>query len=241
MSAGAVLISGAAGGIGAATVDRFLAGGHDVLGIDLVEPKRDDPRFRSEIADVRDPVAVVAAVGSLAGEGPISHVVGLAGAPLPGELEILHVDPVEAAELFASSLQLNLTGQFNLLRAALPCLTRADGERSITLCSSINALAGFGGPAYSAAKAGLIGMMHAMAEPLGRERIRINVVAPGTTRTPKAEAERGRHEFERAADTTHLGKVGSADDVAAAIESLTVGLTHVTDQVLRVDGGQLPR
>jgi NAD(P)-dependent dehydrogenase (short-subunit alcohol dehydrogenase family) len=241
MSAGAVLISGAAGGIGAATVDRFLAGGHDVVGIDLVEPDRDDPGFRSEIADVRDPGAVVAAVESLAGDGPIGHVVGLAGAPVPGEAEILDVDPVEAAERFASSLELNLTGQFNLLRAALPGLMRADGDRSITLCSSINALAGFGGPAYSAAKAGLIGMMHALAKPLGRERIRINVVAPGTTRTPNSDAERGRHDLERAADAIHLGKVGSADDVAAAIESLTVGLTHVTDQVLRVDGGQLPR
>ena len=211
--------------------------------IDLVEPESDDPRLRSKVADVRDANAVVAAVDALAEAAAIKHVVALAGAVLPGESGLLKSEPSEAADLFSSSVQLNLVGQFNLLRASLPKLTAADGDRSVILCSSINALAGYGAPAYSAAKAGLIGMMHALAGPLGREGVRINVVAPGMIRTPATEAEAAasgnRKSFKRLAKQTHLGKVGAAAEVATAIESLADRMPHVTDQVLRVDGGQL--
>jgi NAD(P)-dependent dehydrogenase (short-subunit alcohol dehydrogenase family) len=243
MGSAAVLISGVSGGIGSATADRFLAAGHDVLGIDLVTPATPREGLRVAIADVRSPDAVAAAVEELCAERPLDHLVSLAGRATPDELRLAELSIPAAAGAFSDSLQLNLTGQFTLLRAAVPSLHRAKGDRSITLCSSINALAGFGLPAYSAAKAGVIGLMHALAPELGEAGIRINTIAPGTTRTPLTEAEASaandETRFERAGAETQLGRVAEADDIAAAIESLALRMTHVTDHLLEVDGGQL--
>jgi 3-oxoacyl-[acyl-carrier protein] reductase len=241
MSDGAVLVSGASGGIGWATVERFLADGYLVLGVDVVEPPEERHGMRSRIADVRDTEALERAVRELTEGLELKHVVAIAGRVVPEEAGLLDRDSTGAVEGFAASLELNLTGQFALVSAALPKLRSARGDRSITLCSSINALGDFGAPAYSAAKAGLIGLMHALAGPLGGLGIRVNVVAPGTTRTPLTEAEAAGDpsRFERAAGGTHLGRVADAGDVASAIEALAERMTHVTDQVLRVDGGQL--
>jgi NAD(P)-dependent dehydrogenase (short-subunit alcohol dehydrogenase family) len=236
-----VLITGAAGGIGLATVDRFIAAGQEVVGIDTdeaVEGIRPSP-FRGAVADVREPAAVEAAVGN----AELSHMVSIAGRVVPEEHDLLEREPADATAGFESSLALNLTSHFTVIRVAYPRLLEADGDRSITLCSSINALGSFGVPAYSAAKAGLIGLMHGLAATVGQEGIRINVVAPGTTRTPLTEREAAEHgnpsRFEQAAEGTHLKKVGEPADVAAAIGALALELTHVTDQVLTVDGGQL--
>jgi len=246
VSKGAVLISGAAGGIGAATVDRFLASGYEVAGIDIspsVETIRTG-RYRGRVADVTQPEQLAVALNELVGDLELRHVVGLAGAVVPEERAILRQrDPRAAANAFESSLSLNLSSQFSLIHASLPRLESADGDRSIVLCSSVNALRGYGAPAYSAAKAGLIGMMHALATPLGHLGIRVNVVAPGTTRTPVFEEEVSRAGDRGVADKqaqeTPLGRIAEPDDVAAVIESLADQLTHVTDEVVRVDGGHL--
>lgn len=243
MAKGSVLISGSAGGIGSATAERFLAGGYEVLGVDLADHEQPDPGFRSAVADVTDTAALCTAVDELAGDGPITHVAAIAGRVVPEELVRLDSDPVAAVTGFEASLALNLTGQFALIAAALDGLRRADGDRSITLCSSINALGDFGVPAYSAAKAGLMGLMHSLAGPLGDQGIRVNAVAPGTIRTPLTESEAAaagdRRRFERAAASSHIKRVGMPDDVAAAVYALATELTHVTDEVMRVDGGQL--
>jgi NAD(P)-dependent dehydrogenase (short-subunit alcohol dehydrogenase family) len=245
VSKGAVLISGAAGGIGTATVDRFMSMGYEVAGIDLsdsVETLRSGS-YRGKVADVTEPAQLTAAVDELLENLELRHVVGLAGRVLTDEVGSNWPDVTAAVDGFSRSLSLNLTGQFALIQAALPKLTAADGDRSITLCSSVNALRGYGAPAYSAAKAGLIGMTHALATPLGKRGIRINVVAPGTTDTPliKEEMRRGNDpsRLERTAREIPLGRVAMPGDIAAAIESLADRMTYVTDEVIKVDGGHL--
>jgi NAD(P)-dependent dehydrogenase (short-subunit alcohol dehydrogenase family) len=246
VSKGAVLISGAAGGIGAATVDAFLASGYEVAGLDLspsVETLRSGG-YRGKVADVREPEQLESALEELLAGMELRHVVGLAGAVVPEERNILlERDSVAAAQGFAASISLNLTSHFSLIHSALPRLERADGNRSIVLCSSVNALRGYGAPAYSAAKAGLIGMTHALATPLGRLGIRINVVAPGTTRTPQLEKEIARTGGPRTmpmkSKEIPMGRVAEPEDVAALVEALADRLTHVTDEVIKVDGGQV--
>jgi NAD(P)-dependent dehydrogenase (short-subunit alcohol dehydrogenase family) len=246
VSKGAVLISGAAGGIGTATVDRFLASGYEVAGIDIspaVEGLRPE-RYRGAVADVTEPGQLAAAVDRLLDGLELKHVVGLAGRVVPAEGNILSIrDPGAATEAFDSSLSLNLSAQFTLIHATLEWLGHARGDRSITLCSSVNALRGYGVPAYSAAKAGLTGMMHALATPLGARGIRINVVAPGTTRTPLLESDLANASDPTAMDRKEqevpLGRIGMPEDVAAVIESLADRMTYVTDEVIKVDGGHL--
>jgi NAD(P)-dependent dehydrogenase (short-subunit alcohol dehydrogenase family) len=246
VSKGAVLISGAAGGIGIATVDRFLASGYEVAGIDIsptVEGLRPE-RYRGAVADVTEPGQLASAVDRLLDGLELKHVVGLAGRVVPEEGNILATrDSAAATEAFNSSLSLNLSGQFSLIHAALERLEQAGGDRSITLCSSVNALRGYGMAAYSAAKAGLAGMTHALATPLGAQGIRINVVAPGSTRTPLLASELDRANdptaMDRKAKEIPLGRIGNPEDVAAVIESLADRLTYVTDEVIKVDGGHL--
>jgi meso-butanediol dehydrogenase/(S,S)-butanediol dehydrogenase/diacetyl reductase len=239
-----ILITGAAGAIGKATVRAFREAGWPVVGFDTdpaVVPAMAQDDYAGFQVDVRDETAVEEAVRSARRRGPLHHVIGIAGGALPDEPPTQD-DPVALRpDVFRASLELNLSSQFVLLRAALPWLRDAGGDRSIILTSSWNALTGCGMPAYSAAKAGLIGMMHALTSPLGAEGIRINVVAPGTIRTPRTERiwSHDRDHWGRLEAGTALGRLGTPEDVARTYFALCTQLTHVTGQVLVVDGGQM--
>jgi 3-oxoacyl-[acyl-carrier protein] reductase len=238
---GSVLVTGAAGAIGSATAEAFLAAGWAVLGIDRTEGVLDvieHPDYRGVVADAGDEAAVAGAVAGL--EVPLRHVVGVAGGALPAEPRTAE-HPLElGVEEFSASLAANLTSQFAVTRATVPALRRSTGDRSVTFTSSFNALSAQGMPAYSAAKAGLIGMMHGLVRPLGREGIRVNVVAPGTVRTPRTERIWGHVEghFARLEEGTALGRLATPDDVARSHYATACVLTHVTGQVVVVDGGQ---
>jgi len=242
-----VLVTGAAGAIGSATVRAFLASGFDVVGLDVVASVGEvapgaSGSYLGVQVDVEDEIAVGDAVGRAAEIGRLVHVVGIAGGALPDE-PLAETDPVQLPpKIFRASIEANLTSQFVVLQSVTPWLRANSGtDRSVTLTSSWNALTGAGMPAYSAAKAGVIGMMHALTGPLGADGIRVNVVAPGTIRTPRTERIWAHEEghWDRLAATTAVGRLGTPDDVARAFVALATALTHVTGQVLVVDGGQL--
>jgi NAD(P)-dependent dehydrogenase (short-subunit alcohol dehydrogenase family) len=237
------LVTGAAGAIGSATVRAFLAAGFRVVGFDRDASVTDAlaDGYTGFRVDLEDEDALTETVTRASRLGQLAHVIGIAGGALPDEPKTRHdLAEVEPA-VFRASIEANLTTQYLTLRAVLPWLRRQRGlDRSVALISSFNALAGWGMPAYSAAKAGLIGMMRALTGPLGAEGIRINVVAPGTVRTPRTEriwSDMPGH-FEGLTETTALGRLGTPDDVARSFLVLATELTHVTGQVLVVDGGQ---
>jgi NAD(P)-dependent dehydrogenase (short-subunit alcohol dehydrogenase family) len=239
-----VLVTGAAGAIGSATVRLFLDAGFDVVGFDR-EPAVASiatGHYTGIRVDLQDDVALVDAVASLCSHGRLSHVVAIAGGALPAEPQTQHDPAALDPHLFRSSIEANLTTQFLTLHAVLPWLRRNPNvDRSVTFTSSFNALTGCGMPAYSAAKAGLIGLMHALTGPLGAEGVRTNVVAPGTVRTPRTErlwAHVPAH-FEQLEATTALGRLATPADVARTYVALVTMLTHVTGQVIVVDGGQM--
>jgi NAD(P)-dependent dehydrogenase (short-subunit alcohol dehydrogenase family) len=240
-----VIVTGAAGAIGGATVDGFLAAGLHVLGLDLApSPAPDRAGYRHAVVDLRDTVAVDAAVDDgLHRLPPLAHVVGIAGGALPGEPAAAAAGDPAAIDvgLFRASIESNLVTQWAVVRSALRHLEAGDGDRSIALTSSFNALSAQGMPAYSAAKAGLHGLMFGLVDPLGRRGIRVNVVAPGTVRTPRTEAlwASSPGHFERLEAGTATGRLATPQDVADVFVSLALRLHHVTGQVLVVDGGQL--
>ncbi|HET7457975.1 MAG TPA: SDR family oxidoreductase [Gemmatimonadaceae bacterium] len=241
--AGSVLVTGAAGAIGGATVRCFVEAGLHVIALDRDRAVLDDagPCVAAYHVDVADARGVADAIADACATRVLRHVVGVAGGALPSE-PATRDDPASLSpEEFRASVDANLVTQYVVLHAALPWLRRATGaDRSVTFTSSFNALAGWGMPAYSAAKAGLIGLMHALTASLGAEGIRVNVVAPGTVRTPRTERiwRDDVDHFPRLAATTALGRLGTPDDVARAYLALATTLTHVTGQVLVVDGGQ---
>ncbi len=238
------LVTGAAGAIGSTTVRALLDAGLGVVGFDRAAAVAEvaAERYVGVEVDVRDVTALAAAVDRVADRGRLRHLVGIAGGALRDEPLTQHDPAALAPDVFRASVELNLVSQFQVLHAVLPWL-RASGpnDRSITLTSSFNALSGQGMPAYSAAKAGLVGMMYALTAPLGSEGIRVNVVAPGTIATARTGRiwEHAPDHFERLRSSTALGRLGTPEDVARVFVALATQLTHVTGQVIVVDGGQL--
>ncbi len=238
--AGLVLVTGVAGGIGSATARRFLDAGYAVAGVDIDERALTPPGagdYVGAVADVCDAEAMHDVVDGFG--RPVAHVVTCAGISLSEEtVDEGRVMP--SAEVFRATVELNLTSHYVTLAAAWPNLRAGSGNRSVSFASSVNALQSFGLIGYSAAKAGLIGLVRSLVVPLGAAGVRVNAVAPGTVPTPATRREWAHvpTHFDDMAALVPTGRLGTPDDVAAAFLSLARDLTHVSGQVLVVDGGQ---
>jgi len=234
------LITGAAGGIGRATALAFLDAGFAVAGLDVADAVLEPPGpgdYAGLVADVRDAAATREAIGSL--RRPVAHLVTCAGISLPAETaDAGRVLP--DVDVFRASVELNLTSHYATLAAAWPGLRDGAGDRSVSFASSVNALQSFGLIGYSAAKAGLIGLVRALVVPLGAVGVRVNAVAPGTVPTANTRREWAHvpEHFDEMAALVPTGRLGTPDDIAAAFLSLARDLTHVSGQTLVVDGGQ---
>jgi NAD(P)-dependent dehydrogenase (short-subunit alcohol dehydrogenase family) len=210
-----VLVTGAASGIGrsvasllgsegasVACLDRDAAGlGETVAGLD---------RAAALVADVTDPEAMIAAAdAALEAFGRIDALVSVAGIEGPGRAHEL------APADWERILCVNLTGAFYAVRAVLPAMIEL-GSGSIVLVSSVAGTTGIPGlPAYSAAKAGVIGLGRQLAVDYGPDGIRCNVICPGTVRTPMMD----RLYAAGAGMASAGGTPMTADDAVAAAAS----------------------
>jgi NAD(P)-dependent dehydrogenase (short-subunit alcohol dehydrogenase family) len=231
-----LLVTGTASGIGAAAADRLLEEGANVLAFDRVRtPPRDgaETRFVVHVGDVTRQGDVDAAF-ALAHErfGGLDGVVHCAGVTADGV--VWKLDDAQWQRV----LDVNLTGSFRVVRAAIPAL-RARGQGTIVLISSINGLRGkFGQSNYAASKAGVVALAKSVAHEAGAFGIRVNAIAPGLVRTTMT-ADLPGPMFEEALRETPLRRVAEPEDVADVILFLCSPLSrHMTGTVLRVDGGQ---
>jgi 3-oxoacyl-[acyl-carrier protein] reductase len=134
-------------------------------------------------------------------------------------------------------LDVNLTGAFHLIRAATRPMMKARGGVIVNLTSVVGEMGNAGQAAYSATKAGLIGLTKSVARELASRNVRVNAVAPGYIDTDMTAAvpEAARQKL---AEMIPLGRLGSVEDVAAAVAWLCSDqASYVTGEVLRVNGG----
>ena len=242
-----VLITGTAGEIGAAAAASFAGAGLAVTALDR-RPSTAlggadlDPEPLCIEADAGRPETVEEALERSAERGPVAHVVGVAGGSLDAEVAVEAGGGLPDLDVFRASVEQNLTLQYVLVRAATPYLRAAAGSGlspSVTFVSSINALACYGLPAYSAAKAGLAGLAVALADLLGRDGIRVNVLALGTVPNAHLRELYPEADFSAMAGAASLGALARPEQIGASLLALATAMTHTTGQVLVADGGQL--
>lgn len=234
------LVTGACGGIGRAIVAELAAGGGQVTACDLpraLQACPPDGAAASVAFDQRDDDAIRAGVEAAAQAlGGLDVVVANAGV-----VDTIHRAARFPPEAWRSDLETNLTGAFVLAQAAWPHLRRSAEEGSapsVVFVSSASAETGLPGQvAYTAAKAGIVGMARTLAAEWGPLRVRVNVVMPGIIGTPKVLAMPEGMRATMAAGIP-LRRIGDPQEIAAVIAFLAgPAAGYVHGQVLRVDGG----
>jgi 3-oxoacyl-[acyl-carrier protein] reductase len=227
------LVTGGARGIGGAIV-AALAGDAWVASLDCDFPDGPGAAAATFSADVRDGSGLGDAVERITRErGGLDWVVCAAG--IVRDRVSWKMTDAEWDDV----LEVNLTGTFKTVRAALPALRKSEHGR-VVFISSINGLRGnFGQANYTAAKAGLVGLARSLALELARHEVTVNVVAPGfiDTAMTRALSQAAR---ERALLRTPLGRAGTAEEVAALVRYLcSDAAAFITGTVVPIDGGQL--
>jgi 3-oxoacyl-[acyl-carrier protein] reductase len=234
------LVTGGSGGIGRAIIAALEDAGATAVSLDLADlqsrPSATGPASagaRWIRCDVRDDASVAAAIAqTVDAYDRIDIAIHAAGIARDAVVWKLSVDDWDAVQ------QVNLRGAFLLLRHTVPVMRRGGAGR-VVLIGSINGSRGkFGTSAYSASKAGLIGLAKSVSREAGRFGVLVNVVEPGWVRTPLTEKvdEKIR---QAALAETQLGELIDPEDVAATVLFLCgSGARRVTGQVLRVDAGQ---
>lgn len=186
-------------------------------------------------ADITDPAAMAAAVGAAAGEsGALAAVVANAG----GAYAVGPLATVPLAD-FERELSVNVTGTLVTLQEAAPALARHGGGSFVAVSSIAGVLTHPLMAGYSASKAALEMLVRNAADELGRFGIRVNGVRPGLVPTEASDplASHGPTRDDYLAQMP-LGRVGTPDDIAAAVAFLAgPSAGWVTGQLLSVDGG----
>lgn len=239
-----VLVTAAGQGMGEAIAQRFASEGGQVLVTDRDPDKaeavakriRDGGGLaRSQPCDVADSAAVGTAVqAAIEHFGGLDVLINNAARSLAGT----RLDAITDEE-WSADLDITLTGAFRCTRAAMPHLVAA-GRGAVVNIGSVNSERFFGDHAYSAAKAGLVSFTRTVAAQSAAQGVRVNMVMPGTTRTPVWDRPGGAQLLDQLAHQYPLGRVGEPQDIAAACAFLASSdASWITGVALPVEGGVL--
>jgi NAD(P)-dependent dehydrogenase (short-subunit alcohol dehydrogenase family) len=236
------LVTGAASGIGLATVHRLLEAGWKVAAVDREEAAlaslagglAKPARLFTCALDVTDETAADKAV-AMAGEalGGLDGVVNSAG--IAADIHALDT-PVA---LFRKILDVNVVGTFIVARAAARLMKDRGGGAIVNISSVSGLRGGKGRSAYGASKGAVVVLTQVLANDLARYGIRVNAVAPGPVDTPMVKAVHTA--TDRALWLRHvpMRRYAEPDEIASVIEFLLDGTrsSYVTGEIVAVDGG----
>ena len=238
------LITGGASGLGLATALRLVRAGAQVVLLDL--PSAAGAAAVSELAphavfspgDVTSEQDVGAALDATLALGPLRIVVNCAGIGTPGR--VLGRAGVLPLEEFSRVVTVNLIGTFNVLRLAAEQIAAtepvADERGVIVNTASAAAFDGqIGQAAYSASKAGVVGMTLPIARELAAKQIRVMTIAPGLFETPMLAGLPQEARDSLGAQVPHPSRLGRPDEFGALVEHIVTN-PMLNGEVIRLDG-----
>jgi 3-oxoacyl-[acyl-carrier protein] reductase len=244
------VITGAASGIGAATARRFARAGAHVVLAAYSPDGHDVDRVRAEVegagrralvveTDVSQTSSVDALVAAALSEfGGID--IALANAAIARRKPSLELDD----RSWEQTLGIDLQGVWRLFRAALPAMRDSGRGRLLATASTAGPFEAWEEHVhYSAAKAGIVGMVRSLAAEVGPFGITVNAVAPGIIETPQtldSVNSLGATGIAETGRTQPVRRIGKPDDIAAAYHFLASDdASFVTGHTLLVDGGRM--
>jgi 3-oxoacyl-[acyl-carrier protein] reductase len=245
------IITGAGSGMGRATAHLFADEGALVAVVDR-DPERvgavveeiatvhGGSSVQGFVADVTDAEAITNLADVVAAQaGRIDIVVNNAGVSL---LNSVFQDDESYEANWALTLEINLTAQSRLIRAALRHMLLSGGGRVVNVASTESIVATAGLAAYAASKAGVVGLTKAMAVELGRHGITVNCVCPGPINTAMTAGIAPDAKELYAKRRVPMRRYGEPEEVAHAILNLCLpSSSFVTGAVVTVDGGMTVR
>jgi 2-hydroxycyclohexanecarboxyl-CoA dehydrogenase len=233
------LVTGGAGGIGAAISARLAAEGAEVWvgdidleGAERVAGEVNGHALELDVTSLDSARAAVEAAG-----GTLDILVNNAGTDEFGFFT--YTTPEQWQKLIG----INLVGVFNCTHAALPGMQEAKYGRILTISSEAGRVGSKGSAVYSATKGGVVAFMKAIARENARYGVTANSIAPGPIETPllmgaKEFGEIGEKVIETMRSATQIGRLGQPEEVAAAAAFLVSDdATYVTGETLGVSGG----
>ena len=235
------LVTGASRGIGAAIAADLGEAGATVIGTATTEAGAQNiserlsaggVQGRGAVLDVADSDSSAALVKDIAGsEGPVTILVNNAG--IARDNLLMRMKDDEWNDVLAT----NLGGVFNLSRACLRGMMKAQGGRIISIASVIGAMGNAGQANYAASKAGIVGFSKALAREVGSRGITVNVVAPGFIQTDMTDAI-GEEQRDALIKQVPLNRLGKPADIAGTVRFLASPAgAYITGETLHVNGG----
>jgi NAD(P)-dependent dehydrogenase (short-subunit alcohol dehydrogenase family) len=224
-----VVVTGGAQGIGEKIATTFAADGCATVVLDLKAPEQPAAGIRYVEADISDPQSVATAFADLERVDVLVNNAGIARSGLVGR------QPVED---FVSVIQTNLIGAFLCASQAVPKMPEGGSVISIASTAALLGLPGRG--AYSAAKAGLLGLTRVWGVELAPRGIRANAVCPGWIRTPLAEQALadGSLQLDWMMRRVPAKRLAETEEIANVVRFLAgEEASFITGQAIVADGG----